>query len=317
MRSRALLTAVELDVFTSIGGDAATAPEVAARIGTHEGATEMLLNALVALGLLTKANGRFRCGQVARQHLSSDSPEDRRSSFMHLGNLWETWSTLTACVRSGTCGSNRVEHTTRDEAWTRAFIGAMHDFALSQADTFVDAIDLTGTRNVLDLGGGSGAYAISFARRDPEIRVTVFDLPTVVPLTRDYVSAAGVAEQVDVLAGDMCTDELGQGYDLVWVSSICHMLGPADNKALFRKARRALNPGGRMAVRDFILDDDKTAPPFGAVFALNMLVNTTSGSSYSRAEYCAWLAEAGFSSPELVEVAGAGSAAVLVARARP
>jgi len=313
MQSKTILTAVELDVFTKVGARGGTAAEIATRTETHARAMEMLLNALVALGLLDKREGRFFRNALAESRLSSDSPEDGRSSLLHLAHIWDNWSALTACVRRGT-SAGLHEHAERDDSWTRAFIGAMHQFALEQAAPFVDAMDLTDTRRVLDLGGGSGAYAIAFCRRGPDIRATVFDLPTAVPLTREHVAEAGLSERIDIQAGDLCSDEFGSDYDLVWISSICHMFGPEENIALFRKASASLGPNGRIAVRDFIMDDDKTSPRFGAIFALNMLVNTARGSSWSRAEYAGWLREAGFGAPAPIEVSGAGNAALLVAR---
>lgn len=313
MQSRTVLTAIELDVFTAVGADGGSAGDIAATLGTDVRATEMLLNALVALELLEKNEGRFTCGAVPAEHLSAGSPKDSRSIFRHLAQIWTSWSALTECVRTGGPAEGRAEKP-RDESWTKSFIGAMHEFALTQAEAFVDAVDLTGVGKVLDLGGGSGAYAITFARKSADVKSTVFDLPSVIPLTRDCVAEAGLTGRVDSIEGDMCKDDFGTGYDLVWISSVCHMLGPEENVALFGKVHAALEAGGRVAVRDFLMESDKTSPLFGAIFALNMLVSTQNGSSWSRAEYSDWLQEAGFAEPELVEVAGAGNAAILVAR---
>jgi SAM-dependent methyltransferase len=103
-----------------------------------------------------------------------------------------------------------------------------------------------------------------------------------------------VADRVDVRAGDLRSGRLGEGYDLVFVSAICHMLDPAENLDLLRRCHEALAPGGRVVIQDFILEADKTAPRFAALFALNMLVGTRGGASYSEPEYAGWLGEAGF-----------------------
>ncbi|MGB9606788.1 MAG: methyltransferase, partial [Bryobacteraceae bacterium] len=158
----------------------------------------------------------------------------------------------------------------------------------------VEAIGLKGVRRVLDLGGGSGAYAIAFAQASPAVEVEVFDLAPVLRIARRHIQAAGLEKRVKTRAGDLRRDPYGEGYDLVFISAICHMLDPDENRAMLRKSYAALRAAGRVAIQDFILEPDKTAPRHAALFALNMLVNTRGGSSYSEPEYRAWLEEAGF-----------------------
>jgi predicted O-methyltransferase YrrM len=302
MECRLLLTAIELDVFNAIGAGA-TAAEVAQRLKTHPRATEMLLNALAATELLLKTGASFENTPLTARYLTTASPDDSRLASLHLVGLWHRWSTLTDCVRQGTSVALQ-RGGGRDEQQTRAFIAAMHHNASAHAGPVVAQLDLTGARRVMDLGGGSGAYAIAMARQAPGLEITVFDVPTVVPLTQGYIAEAGLAGKIKTQAGDMANDELGAGYDLIWVSAICHMWGPDENLALFQRIHRALAPGGRLVVQDFILDDAKTAPRMAAVFALNMLVNTRAGSSYSRREYEQWMKAAGFKSTEYKALPG-------------
>jgi (2Fe-2S) ferredoxin/precorrin-6B methylase 2 len=300
--SRVLLTAVELDLFTAVG-DGASATEVATRLRTDPRATEALLNALVALGLLEKGEERFRNGEWAASFLGAGALHDSRAALMHTVHLWPRWSTLTEAVREGTAVAFE-EMEGRGPDWTDAFIAAMHKNAAARAPVVVSALDLTGVERVLDLGGGSGAYAMAFARARPGIEVTVFDLPTVTPLTRRYVAEGGMQERVHTRDGDLRTDSYGAGYDLVFVSAICHMNGPDENRTMLGKVKQALKPGGRVVIQDFILNEEKTAPTSAALFALNMLVATREGSAYSDAEYAAWLAEAGFADVHKVELTG-------------
>jgi (2Fe-2S) ferredoxin/predicted O-methyltransferase YrrM len=290
--SRAVLTAVELDVFTPLG-EGASAREVAEIREMDPRATESLLNALVALRLLEKEGDRFRNGEWARTFLCEGAPHDSRAALMHTVHLWPRWSTLTEAVRKGTAVAFK-EMTGRGEEWTEAFIAAMHKSAAARAPVVVSALDLAGVDRVLDLGGGSGAYAMAFARARPGLEVTVFDLPTVTPLTRRYVAEGGLQERIHTRDGDLRTDAYGTEYDLVFVSAICHMNGPDENRAMLRRVRQALAPGGRVVIQDFILDPDKTSPTSGALFALNMLVGTREGSAYSDVEYTDWLVGTGF-----------------------
>lgn len=290
--SRVLLAAVELDLFTAVG-EGGTAGEVAARLGTHPRATEMLLNALVAIGALTKSGGVFRNTAETARFLVAGSPENQRPALMHTVHVWKAWTTLTDCVRAGTAVlPPGVE--ARDEQWTQAFIAAMHRNAMSAAPALVEAVGAKGVRRLLDIGGGSGAYSIAFAQANPELRAEVLDLAAVVPIAQKHIREAGLEGRVTTRVGDLLRDEFGEGYDLILLSAICHMPSPEENHDLLRRCRRALAPGGRIVIRDFILEPDKTAPKAAALFALNMLVNTRAGSTYSEGEYRAWLGEAGF-----------------------
>ena len=286
--SRIVLTAIELDLFTAVG-KGTTPAEVAARLQTDPRATDLLLHALAALGLLEKRGASFHNGPVAAQFLCAGSPDDRRRALMHIAALWHRWSALTECVRKG----EPAPRGPRDAAEPEAFIAAMHANSTQRAPALIAALDLLGVRRVLDVGGGSGGYAVALARAVPALRVEVLDLADVVPLTARYVAAAGVSDRVTVKAGDLNADDLGAGYDLVLISAICHMNGPAQNADLIRRAAKALAPGGRLVVHDHVLEPDRTAPKAGAIFAINMLVNTAAGGNYTEAEYFEWMSEAG------------------------
>ncbi|MGD8395702.1 MAG: methyltransferase [Candidatus Eiseniibacteriota bacterium] len=310
--SRILLTAIELDVFTQIdrlgGAAGATAAAVAGALDAAPRGVTVLLDALVGLELLARLeDGRYRNGPWADRLLRAGAPHDRRAMLQHLVHLWPRWSRLTECVRAGTA-VDHDEMIERGETWTRAFIGAMHQIASLRAPQVVAALDregvLDGVRTVLDLGGGSGAYAHALARALPELRVTVFDLPTVTPLTRQYAAEAGLADRVHTIDGDLRADSLGSDFDLVVISAICHMLGPAENTTMLERTRRALRPGGHVVIQDFIPDAMRTGPPSALLFGINMLVGTREGGVYTAAEYERWLGAAGFVEPRTIRLPG-------------
>jgi ubiquinone/menaquinone biosynthesis C-methylase UbiE len=147
---------------------------------------------------------------------------------------------------------------------------------------------------MLDIEGGAGTYASAFVRAKGDLKATVFDPPFVIPLTRDYISRQGIYDCIDVVSGDFNKDELGLSFDLVFISTFIHGISVAQNKALFHKAYKALSPGGRLVIHDFIIDEDRTAPAFHALFALHMLLVTTAGDTYTDAEVRTWMQEAGF-----------------------
>ncbi len=295
--SRAMLTAVELDLFEAVG-QGGSAAEAAARLQADPRATEMLLNALTAMGMLEKRGGVFRNTAAAARYFTSASPDNARLAIMHQARLWRAWSHLTESVRSGRPAPPEPVPA------TEAFIAAMHRNAAERAPQVVNAVGAAGVRLLLDVGGGSGAYSIAFARANPELRAEILDRATVVEIARGHIAEAGLSGRIAARVGDLRTDALGGPYDLVLVSAICHMLSPEENLDLLARCRAALAPSGRIAIQDFIMTPDKTAPRFGALFSLNMLVNTEGGASYSEPEYAEWMRKAGFGEIRMVPLPG-------------
>jgi precorrin-6B methylase 2 len=291
--SRILLTAHELGLFTVLGNGRHTSAGIASLLGTDPRATDRLMNALCSIGLLTKENGRFSNSPAARECLVRDSP-GYLGGLSHTVNLWNKWTTLTESVRTGRCvRDRRVDQ--RGEQWLTAFIAAMHDRAVRQAPAVVGQIDLSGVSRILDVGGGSGAYAMAFVRAKAGISATVFDLPDVLPLTRTYVEREGLSQNVRTVPGDYLKDTLGKDFDLVFLSAIIHSNSPSENAELILKCAQALRPGGRVVVQDFIMDEERLTPSHGTIFALNMLVGTDSGDTYIEAEVSGWMTAAGLS----------------------
>jgi cyclopropane fatty-acyl-phospholipid synthase-like methyltransferase len=192
----------------------------------------------------------------------------------------------------------------RGDDWTRAFIAAMHRNARARAPLVVSAVGTEGVSRMLDVGGGSGAYSIAFASAKENLEVDLLDLAQVLPITQGHIEDAGLAGRIRTKPGDLRSDQLGVGYDLVLVSAICHMLGVDENRDLLKRCFQALAPKGRLVIQDFILEPGKTAPKSAALFALNMLVGTRGGSTYAEAEYAAWLTEAGFGDARHVRLPG-------------
>lgn len=299
MPSRAILTALELDVFSAVGSGAPAAT-VAQKIHADPRSTEMLLHVLVSLKLLEKKDGVFHNTPVSARFFSEGSPDNARLALLHTANLWDRWSTLTGAVRAGTSVATR----SRDSQSTVAFIAAMDRNAKERAPAIVKAVGAAGVQRMLDLGGGSGAYSIAFARALPNLKSEIMDLADVVPLTQRHIRQAGLTDRITTRVGDMLRDPFGENFNLILVSAICHMFSAEENRRLFQRAYRALARGGRFVVQDFILEPDKTAPRFATLFALNMLVETRAGSSYSEPEYTEWLRDAGFADIRHVRLPG-------------
>jgi predicted O-methyltransferase YrrM len=291
-KSRILLSAFELNLFTVLGRQKRTSDEVAEELGTNPRTTDRLLNALCALGLIRKNDGYFSNTEAAARFLVKGEQE-YMSGLTHTAHLWRTWSTMTDAIKTGgrvTDASMKEE----DSSWTPAFIEAMNYRAVKVAEALVSRLDLTGVKQVLDVGGGSGAYAIAFVKGHPDIAATVFDLPGVIPLTKHYIAESGLADRIITVTGDYHKDDLGTGFDLVFLSAIIHSNSPDQNRVLIEKGAKALNPGGQIIIQDFIVSEDRIGPLFGVLFALNMIVGTEAGDTYTESEVETWLMQAGF-----------------------
>lgn len=298
MGSRVLLTAAELDVFSRLDQSPAEAMDLAERLGADIRALTRLLDCLVTLGYLDKQNGQYQLTPAGRQ-LSSKHGKTVLPMALHLSHVWEGWSNLTETVRRG-INPDMQPVTDRDETTCRAFIGAMDAIGTDLAEEIAADLPLTGRHCLLDVGGGCGTYTVAFLRRNQGLRAVLFDLPKVMPMAEDKLAAEGLRDRVELRAGDFYRDELPAGCDAVLLSAIIHQNSPEENLELFSKIHRALEPGGLLIIRDHIMDETRTDPPAGATFAINMLVNTSGGDTYTRHELEIGLKRAGFDDIRLV-----------------
>jgi len=291
-KSRILLSGIELDIFTNIDEAGTTGEQVAARLQLDNNACERLLNALVSLGFLAKKDHLFFNTDESSAFLSKKSP-GYMGGLMHTNHLWKTWSNLTQVVRTGIPAHNE-EINDRGDEWLNAFINAMHDRAKKQSPKQLAGIDLSGINSILDVGGGSGAFSMEFISRKPEIEVTVFDLPHVVPITKKFIDKEGFTDRIKTCTGDYTTDDLPKGFDLVFLSAVIHSNSLEVNRSLIKKCFNALNMNGRIIIQDWIMNDDRTQPASGAIFSINMLVGTEAGSTFTEKEVTDALNDAGF-----------------------
>lgn len=280
--ARVVITANNLRVFDHLG-PARTAAETAGMLETDGRGTEILLDALTGLGLLKKSAGKYRNAPLANRFLVKGSPYYMGDIIRHADTLWQNWSQLDETVRSGRPARRAHDH--------EAFIRGMHDLARFRAREVIRAIGLKGVGRALDLGGGPGTYSMEMAKRG--VSATLFDLPETVRIARELVREAGV-EDVAFAGGDFLVDDIGSGYDLVFISQVLHAYPEEENVRLLAKARAALNPGGRVVIQEFYIDGSRTFPAQSALFAVNMLVNTEGGRCYAPEEMRRWLARAGF-----------------------
>jgi SAM-dependent methyltransferase len=176
----------------------------------------------------------------------------------------------------------------------------MHVVGRTLSDEIAASVDLEGYCRLLDIGGGSGTYIIAFLKRNSQLKGILFDLEDVIPMARERLSSEGLLDRAELVSGNFYEDELPTRCDVALLSAIIHQNSPQQNLDLYRKAHRALEPGGLLLIRDHIMNEDRTQPPEGALFAINMLVNTKGGDTYTFEEVAKDLREAGFKDVRLL-----------------
>lgn len=316
MESRILLTAVRLGFFGILGkGGPMAAGEAAQAAAADPRACALLLDALCAMDFLEKEDGRYRVRPGRKDYLVPGGRYYVGDILGHHERLWNRWSRLTEVVTSGRpVPRDQVPGALEDEAARRDFILGMANIGAQGARELVRALDPRGPMTLLDVGGGPGTYALQFAEHNPDLRAVVFDLPEVVPIAEEQIAVRGLGERVTAVGGDYLLDDLPGGNQLALLSNIIHSLGPEEVRGLFGRIHQALEPGGRLLLKDFFVEEDRTGPLWPAVFSINMLVSTENGRSYGEEEVLGWLDGAGFTPGARMQVAR--HSVVLVAHRR-
>lgn len=298
MKGRVILTAAELDLFSHLHKMKTTAAELASSLGLDTRATTRILDCLVVFDLLKKDYDLYETTEVGA-YLSKYHPGTVLPFLHHFNHLWDNWSSLTRVVRKGS-NRNKKSIPQRGEAGMKAFIGAMHAVGKHLSREIADSYDLSRFKRLLDIGGASGTYTIAFLRKNPDMNAVIFDLHDVIGIAKKQMRKEGLQERVKFAAGNFYKDALPTGADLALLSAIIHQNSPRQNLALFKNIYRALVRGGVLLIRDHIMDESRTNPPAGTVFALNMLVNTRGGDTYTFREVRDTLEKAGFAGVRLL-----------------
>jgi SAM-dependent methyltransferase len=298
-------SALKLGVFNALGASEKSAAELAKILSTDERATEIALNALVSMGVLGKAADKYSNGADAAAFLVEDAPEYRGAILKHVANTWEDWAELTDTWRTGAARCLRKEGSIpKDPQGVENFIIGMENITREMAPALAARLPLEGCRSILDLGGGPGNYVLEFAKRCPEAEVVHFDLEVTSAIASRFIKGKPGSERIELVAGDFMKDDLGEGYDFVWVSQVLHMFSEVDAKGLVGRIGEALVPGGKLCVHEHFLNEDKISPPTAVLFGVHMLAVTPGGRSYSFEEVERWCLDAGLTIAERIDYGG-------------
>jgi len=290
--------AAELEIFDLLAHSPQSGAEIVARLKSDPRATQILLDAVTAVGILSKSGDRYELPADLKPWLTSDSPGTILPMILHSMTILRGWSQLAQVVSAGG-PAQRVASIRGAEADRAAFVAAMHSVSGPVAHQVVAKIGPPPVKHLLDVGGASGTWTLAFLAALPQARATIFDLPDAIAQARARIGGTALAGRIELVAGDFYRDELPRGADYAWVSAIIHQHGRAENRELFGKVYRALEPGGKIGIRDFVMQSDRVHPRDGALFAVNMLVNTQTGNTFTFDEIADDLKSAGFCQPRL------------------
>ena len=314
MEARILQTGVSLGFFEAIGTGSLDALAIARALGTEPRATNLLADALTAMGLLKKDAECFSLTPIAATYLL-------RSSLQYLGGmvlfdaaLWDCWGGLPEAIRTGT-PIRSPDMYQEDPSETELFIGAMDSLVKARGDAewLAKAMDWKRVLAFLDVGSGPATYPIALCQRFAQLKASIFDLPATLEITRRYVSREGMEDRIRLMAGDYRSDPIPGQYDVILLSNIIHGESEQVNEALMRKLVSNLRPGGRLVVKDHILEASRAAPAVGVVFSIFMLLTTTSGRCYSFDEIKRWMQRADLSQIEKIDLSPPFTSSLVIA----
>jgi SAM-dependent methyltransferase len=309
-----LAAAADLDLFGAFGADHLTADAIARRLRCNRRGITVLLDALVALQMLHKQSTRYSVPASIAKILTYDGADSVLAMAQHQANCLRRWDQLAKVIKTGK-PAPRIPSIRGETADTASFIGAMHAINARVAAKVVRDIQPLPFNRLLDVGGASGTWTIAYLHANLSGSATIFDLPPVIPLAAKRLTKMGLRNRVNLVKGNFYTDPLPKDCDLAWVSAIVHQNSRHQNRMLFRKVYRALDTGGRIAIRDILMEKSRTAPISGALFAVNMLVGTKGGGTFTFEELRDDLKAAGFGGAKVVRHDD-GMNAVIVARKR-
>lgn len=299
--SQALLTANRLGLFALLASEAKTPEQIAGELGTQPRGTRLLLNACVALQLLTEDQGRYSNSALSEAFLTPGKPGYLGDAIRYSDDLYQTWGSLEQALKSGAPPMSAEAYTGGDLQQTRNFVYGMHNRALGIGRVLVNLVDLSNRKAMIDVGGGPGTYSALLARTYPELHSKVLDLPGVLKISREIIESMGVAERVTTQPLDYLRDEFPPGNDVVLVSGVFHRESEATCQDLIQRAAAALDPGGLLVVSDIFTDPGGKGPSFATLFGLNMMLTADDGGVHSDADVAAWMQQRQFGDIRVLE----------------
>jgi hypothetical protein len=315
--SKALLSAIEIGVFTELAQQPGDLAGLRSRLGLHPRAAADFLDALVALGFLERQGGVYRNTLATDLFLDKRKPSYIGGALEMANNrLYLFWSHLTEGLRTGEI-QNEAKHGGEDffgviyadPRRTREFLGAMSGISRGANIRIAQRFPWARYHSFADVGTAQGDLAVQIAKANPHLQGLGFDLDKAGPFFAEYIAENHLSGRLRFVAGDFFRDPLPQA-DVVLMGHILHDWGLEQKRTLIWKAYESLPPGGALVVYEAIIDDERCRNAFGLLMSLNMLIETTSGFDYTGADCCTWMKEVGFRETRVEHLVGPDSMVV-------
>jgi hypothetical protein len=319
--SKALLSAVELGIFTALAGERKTGAELEAELGLHPRATFDFLDALVAIGMLDRdgdgAEALYRNTRATDLYLDRAKPT-YVGGILEMANarLFRFWGDLTPALKSGR-PQNEIKHNGKpmfaelysDPARLEQFMDAMTGVSMANFQAFARRFNFNAYQTMADIGGATAQLSCLVAAAQPHMRCTSYDLPAVRPIAERRIAASGLGDRVSAASLDFFSMDFPKA-DLITMGMILHDWNLEHKKMLIAKAYEALPEGGALVAIENIIDDERRENAFGLLMSLNMLIEFGEAFDFTGKDFNDWCLEAGFSHTEVLHLNGPASAAI-------
>ncbi|MFL5338908.1 MAG: methyltransferase dimerization domain-containing protein [Gemmataceae bacterium] len=300
-----LEAAVHIKLFDALDSGPKTSQQVAAATGASVRGVRILMNALAALEFLKKTGDTYSLTPETSAFLVTTKPGFMGGMFRHTSRqILPNWMKLTEAVKTGKPAVAVNQESTGAEFFQQ-FVEDLFAAGYASAKVLADHLNVAAATTpvkVLDIAAGSGVWSIALAEKSNQVRVTVVDWPGVIPVCQKVTARHGVADRYSYIPGDLLAIDYGTGYQVATLGHILHSEGPERSRKLLKKVFDALAPGGTIAISEMVPNDDRTGPPHALIFAVNMLVHTETGDTFTFGEMSDWLTAAGFVNPWKLEV---------------
>lgn len=300
-------SAVRHGVFDLLDQSPKTVVELARKSGASQRGLLAIVNALVGFNFLTRKGERYALTPESSAFLVSTRPGYLGALYKHMSSqLIPNWLQLDRVVRTGKPAA-AVNDKKAGAAFFAEFVESLFPLSYRTAGLLGEHLKVPGTKkpvNVLDIAAGSGVWGIALAQQSPLVRICAVDWPEVLKVTKKVAKRHGVADRMSTVAGDILKVNFGKGHNVATLGHILHSEGAKRSQQLIRKVFKALEPGGTIVIAEFVPNDERTGPPNALIFAVNMLVNSKEGDTFTFAEMSQWLREAGFEKPRQLDAGG-------------
>lgn len=297
--------AVNHGIFDALDRSPKTAQQLAKQTRASERGLKAILNALVGLQLLSRKGNRYALTRESSAFLVSNRAPYYGGFFRHTTEqLIPKWLQISKVVRTGRPAMS-VNNESDGAKFFVDFVETLFPLSYPAASALGEHLQLSGAKgpvNVLDIAAGSGVWGIALAQQSPHVRISAVDWPDVLKVTERVARRHGVGDRLTKMPGDLLKVNYGNGHHIATLGHILHSEGEERSRRLLKKTFNALSSGGTIAVMEFVVNQDRTGPPMPLLFAVNMLVNTKAGDTFSFEQISRWLRDAGFRKPRLLEV---------------